>query len=154
MDTTILQITGADDLTMLVRLGVAIMAGGLIGLERGRIEARPAGFRTMALIAMGACLFTLISIFGFKAEGVVSDPARVAAQIVTGVGFLGAGVMIRSEDYVLNLTTAASIWMAASLGMAAGSGLIVLTLAGAAAAFIILRFVPRRGVPKQSNGDE
>jgi putative Mg2+ transporter-C (MgtC) family protein len=145
MDIEIFRYSVPNEVIMMARLTVSVLAGAVIGLERGRVSSRPAGVRTMALVSMGSCAFTLVSIFGFPGgDGIPSDPSRVAAQIVSGVGFLGAGVMIRAGDYVRNLTTAASIWVAAGLGMAAGTGLVGLAIFGALMAFGILRFLPHR----------
>ena len=94
--------------------------GGLMGLER-EWRGRDAGLRTNMLIAMGACLFTVISLNGFPLEGSSArDTARVAAQVVTGVGFLGAGAFIHAGGQTKGMTTAATIWMVAAIGMAVG----------------------------------
>jgi putative Mg2+ transporter-C (MgtC) family protein len=111
---------------MLLRLGAAAVLGGSIGLERERVESA-AGLRTHAVVALGATLFMLVSMFGFSNAGVapnvVLDPSRVAAQIVTGIGFLGAGVIIFRKEILRGLTTAASVWLVAAIGMAVGGGL-------------------------------
>lgn len=114
-----------------VRLLLTVVLCGLIGLER-ETRDQPAGFRTHILLGLGAALFTLVSAFGFpeftatalesNGRGVQFDPTRIAAQIVTGVGFLGAGAIIRRGADVRGLTTAASIWSAAAIGTAAGAG--------------------------------
>lgn len=102
------------------KLLAAIVAGALIGLER-ELHDKPAGFRTNILICVGAALFTMISVhLGRHTTGV--DPTRIAAQIVTGVGFLGAGAIIQRRNHVVGLTTAATIWSVASVGMAFGAG--------------------------------
>jgi putative Mg2+ transporter-C (MgtC) family protein len=103
---------------MLVRLLMSAAAGAIVGLERQRRE-QPAGFRTHMLVSVGACLATLLSI---SFAGDQFDPGRVAAGVVTGIGFLGAGTIIRYGGSVHGLTTAASIWAVASVGMAAGIG--------------------------------
>jgi len=131
------------ELTMAARLVVAALVGGLIGYER-RHAAKPAGIRTMSLVAMGACGFTLVSIYGFEGIGSGWDPARVAAQVATGVGFIGAGTMMRSGTVVRGLTTATGIWVAAALGMAAGAGMYALAVAGAILAAGMMAFLPRR----------
>jgi putative Mg2+ transporter-C (MgtC) family protein len=102
-----------------VRLLLAAILGAAIGLER-EIHDHPAGMRTHLLVAMGSAAFTVLSISAFPAPG--SDPARVAAQIVTGIGFLGAGAILKEGVSIHGLTTAASLWVAAALGMAAGAG--------------------------------
>jgi putative Mg2+ transporter-C (MgtC) family protein len=99
--------------------------GLVLGVER-EFRGHPAGVRTMALIGVGSCMFTVIGIE--PAFGTRVDPTRVAAQIVTGVGFLGAGSILRQGEYVRGLTTAASIWVVASLGMAVGFGYIAVAV--------------------------
>ncbi len=103
----------------LLRLALAGVLGGLIGLER-ELREREAGLRTHLLVAVGAALFTIAGAYGFDASNV--DPTRVAAQIVTGIGFLGAGAIIRQGFSVRGLTTAATLWVVAAVGLAAGAG--------------------------------
>jgi putative Mg2+ transporter-C (MgtC) family protein len=131
---------------MLARVLAAGAAGALIGWERRRF-GHPAGLRTLALVAAGAAVFTLISVFGF--EGTNGDPSRVAAQVATGVGFIGAGAIVSSGLRVEGLTTAAAIWAAAALGVAAGVGMFVLTAAGALLAVVVLRYFPH--APEQGD---
>jgi putative Mg2+ transporter-C (MgtC) family protein len=104
------------------RVVVAAGLGGAIGLER-ELREREAGFRTHLLVSVGSCLFTLVSAYGFSEfrSGAV-DPTRIAAQIVTGIGFLGAGAIIRQGFSVRGLTTAATLWVVAAIGMASGAG--------------------------------
>ena len=104
---------------MSLRLIVAMVLGGIIGLERD-YRAKDAGFRTHFLVAVGSALFTLLSMYGF-AEG-VRDTSRVAAQIVSGIGFLGAGLIVFQKNVVHGLTTAAGLWVTAAVGMACGTG--------------------------------
>src|SRR5262245_178275 len=106
------------DLVYAVRLLVAAALGALVGLER-EIRDPPAGMRTHLLVCLGSAGFTVLSIAAFPAPG--SDPARVAAQIVTGVGFLGAGAILKEGATIRGLTTAASLWAVAAVGMAAGA---------------------------------
>jgi putative Mg2+ transporter-C (MgtC) family protein len=112
---------------LVLRLVVAALLGGAVGLER-EISDQPAGFRTHLLVSLGSCLFALISAFGFSAfmgdqpRQVTFDPSRVAAQIVSGIGFLGAGAIIRYGMTVRGLTTAASLWVVAAIGLAAALG--------------------------------
>ncbi len=108
---------GINPLDVTARLFVALILGGLIGLERERQE-RAAGLRTVTMVCLGSCLFTLVSAFGFER----TDPSRVAAQVVTGIGFLGAGTIFMRRDLVRGLTTAATIWATAAIGMAAALG--------------------------------
>ena len=103
-------------LDLMIRLLVALILGGAIGLERERQE-RAAGLRTVTMVSLGSCLFTLLSAYGFDH----TDPSRVAAQIVTGIGFLGAGTIFLRKDLVRGLTTAATIWATAAIGMAAAT---------------------------------
>jgi len=104
-----------------VRLVVAAVLGAVVGVER-ELREREAGIRTHLLVALGSCLFTLAGAYGFHDFGSKVDPTRVAAQIVTGIGFLGAGAIIREGISVRGLTTAASLWIVAAIGMAAGAG--------------------------------
>lgn len=104
---------------MSLRLVVAMVLGGIIGLERD-YRAKDAGFRTHFLVAVGSALFTLLSMYGF-AEG-VRDTSRVAAQVVSGIGFLGAGLIVFQKNVVHGLTTAAGLWVTAAVGMACGTG--------------------------------
>jgi putative Mg2+ transporter-C (MgtC) family protein len=110
-------------------LGVALLLSGAIGLER-EIRQKDAGLRTHTLVGIGAALFVLLSKYGFtdvlESRLVVLDPSRVAAQIVSGIGFLGAGLIFVRRDSVRGLTTAASIWVTAAIGATAGAGLLTL----------------------------
>ncbi len=103
------------------KITVAAVLGAIVGLERER-GGHPAGLRTNMMIAISSCLFTLLSIEAFPSEGSTRDTARVAAQIVTGVGFLGAGVVLQTRKHIRGLTTAATIWLVAAIGMAVGAG--------------------------------
>jgi putative Mg2+ transporter-C (MgtC) family protein len=111
----------------LLRLALAAVLGGLIGVER-ELRERQAGLRTHLLVAVGSALFTIVGAYGFhdflsSGESVVrADPTRIAAQIVTGIGFLGAGAIIRQGFSVRGLTTAATLWVVAAVGLAAGAG--------------------------------
>lgn len=96
--------------------------GAAIGAER-ELHEHAAGLRTHMLVGVGACLFTLVSAYGFESFATSSDPSRVAAQIVTGIGFLGAGAILREGLTVHGLTTAASLWVVAAIGMAVGLGM-------------------------------
>jgi putative Mg2+ transporter-C (MgtC) family protein len=128
----------------LLRLAVAALLGGAIGLER-ELDEKAAGLRTHILVAVGSALFTLVSAYGFhdfltRGGAVVrADPSRIAAQIVTGIGFLGAGVIFRQGATVRGLTTAASLWVAAAVGMAAGAGFWEGAVIAAGVALISLR---------------
>lgn len=137
----------------IARLVLALVLGGIIGLERERNE-RAAGLRTHALVALGAALVMLVSSYGFKGvlgTNVVLDPSRVAAQVVSGIGFLGAGIIFLRRDTVKGLTTAAAIWLVAAIGLACGAGLYVEAVAVTVLALIVLallRPVERRLFPR------
>lgn len=124
----------------LLRLLVAAGLGGAIGLER-ELRDHEAGFRTHLLVALGACVFTLVSAYAWTdwtfstPQGVAFDPTRIAAQIVTGIGFLGAGAIIVRGISVRGLTTAATLWVVAAIGMAAGTGYYAV---GVGAALLVL----------------
>jgi putative Mg2+ transporter-C (MgtC) family protein len=134
--------TPNEQVHVFVRLLVATVLGFLIGAERGR-EGKPAGVRTHGLVSLGSAVFTVVSIMGFGGTG---DPARVAAQIVAGVGFLCAGVILHDRGGVYGLTTAASLWVSAAIGTAAGTGMMLLSAFAALLAFLVLRFGPRQRV--------
>jgi putative Mg2+ transporter-C (MgtC) family protein len=114
--------------TALLRLGLALLLGALVGFERERGE-RAAGLRTHALVALGSCLVMIVSAFGFAdilgTHNVVLDPSRIAAQVVSGVGFLGAGTILLRKEIIKGLTTAAAIWVVAAIGLACGAGLLI-----------------------------
>jgi putative Mg2+ transporter-C (MgtC) family protein len=135
----------------LARLAVAAGLGGVIGFER-ELRDREAGLRTHILVALGSALFTIVSAYGFTeflAGGVVvrTDPTRIAAQIVTGIGFLGAGAILRYGASVRGLTTAATLWVAAAIGLASGAGYYAGAVLGTAVTLTALwplRFVAHR----------
>ncbi len=126
-------------------LTLALVLSAAIGLER-EVRQKNAGLRTHTLVGVGAALFMLISKYGFtdvlESRLIVLDPSRVAAQIVTGVGFLGAGLIFVRRDSVRGLTTAASIWVTAAIGSASGAGLPVLAVLGTAIYFIVALAFP------------
>jgi putative Mg2+ transporter-C (MgtC) family protein len=127
-----------------VRCGAAALCGGLIGIER-ELKGKPAGFRTNILICVGACIYMLAGVFLLQVEG--NDPAaasRLGAQIVTGIGFLGAGSIIRSGGHVTGLTSAATIWVVAAIGLVAGAGFPIVAVVAAVLVFATL--VALRGV--------
>ena len=112
---------------MLIRLLIATILGGLIGIERGRGD-RPAGMRTHILVCTGSALLMLVSIYGIGNVDRQWDAARIAAQVVSGIGFLGAGTIIHEGLSVRGLTTAASLWMVAAIGLAVGCGMITIAV--------------------------
>ena len=122
------------ELEFILRIFVAALLGGIIGLER-EYRAKEAGFRTHFLVALGSALFMIVSAYGF--EGAMLTPehrwdvSRVASQVVSGIGFIGAGTIIfhKSENVVRGLTTAAGLWVTAAIGLACGGGMFVLSIA-------------------------
>lgn len=120
------------DIEMIARLLLAVVLGILVGTEREMVH-KPAGLRTHALVSLGACLFTVVSIDYFDV-----DPARIAAGIVTGIGFIGAGSIIAEKGHVHGVTTAASLWCVAAIGLAVGVGAYVLAIVSSALVFGVL----------------
>ena len=122
------------DLEIALRLLLAAFLGGVIGFQR-EMSGKEAGLRTNMLICLGSALFTVISLYGFAG----SDPARIAAGIATGIGFIGAGVILhQTGGPVLGLTTAATIWAVAGIGMAAGAGLYIVSGVATALSLLVL----------------
>jgi len=137
--------TTPEDLEALLRLLVTGLLAGVLGIER-ELHGRPAGIRTHILLAIGACLLTMVS-FAPLSPGQTTDPGRLAAAVVTGIGFIGAGAILRHGDSVVGLTTAASLWVAASVGVAVGAGWYFGGAAAAGGAFatlLVLGWVERR----------
>ncbi len=127
----------APDLVMALRILLAALLGGILGYQRER-AGKAAGLRTHMLICIGAAVFTMVSIYAFDMD------IRIAAGIVTGVGFLGAGAIINTgEGIVQGLTTAASIWVTAAIGLAAGAGLYALSAIAALLTLIVLMIHPK-----------
>ena len=128
-----------------MELGTAFLLSAAIGLER-ELRHKSAGLRTYTIVGTTAALFLLISKYGFTnvlVEGrIVLDPSRVAAQIVTGIGFIGAGLIFLREDKVQGLTTAATVWLVTGVGMACGAGLLLLALFVTFAYFIVAFVFP------------
>lgn len=135
--------TPLSDSELISRLLTAALLGALLGFER-EMRQKSAGLRTNILIALGSALFTLMSYE--LAEGFAADPGRVAAQIVTGIGFLGAGAIMRTDSGVQGLTTAATVWVNAAVGVAAGGGeyhLAFIATAVTLAALLVLQPIER-----------
>jgi putative Mg2+ transporter-C (MgtC) family protein len=129
-----LQIDLGLQADLAVRMLIAAILGAAIGLER-EIHEHPAGMRTHLLVSLGSAIFTVLSIYGFEgihAEGVTAtvDPTRISAQVVSGIGFLGAGAILKYGTSIRGLTTAASLWTAAAIGMAAGAGEWIIAAVG------------------------
>jgi len=121
----------AFQLDVSLRLVAAAALGAGLGLER-EVHGHPAGMRTHLLVSLGSAIFTVLSIYGFPktADAVAADPSRIAAQVVTGIGFLGAGAIAKYGPSIRGLTTAGSLWVVASIGIAAGAGAYFVAIAG------------------------
>jgi putative Mg2+ transporter-C (MgtC) family protein len=119
------ELTFAEQLDLALRLTVGLLLGATVGIER-ELRSQPAGFRTHGVVALGSAIFTVVSAHAFSGPG--SDPTRIAAQIVTGIGFIGAGTIIQQRGSIRGLTTAASLWAVAGIGMAAGAALYVVAI--------------------------
>jgi putative Mg2+ transporter-C (MgtC) family protein len=128
------------DLEMAIRLLMAAVCGAGVGYQRESAN-KAAGLRTHILVAVGSALFTLVSMFAF---GDRADPSRVAAQIVVGIGFIGAGAILHSQMTVTGVTTAASIWVTAAIGMAAGVGMYFMTIVCTVIVLVVLQLHKHR----------
>jgi putative Mg2+ transporter-C (MgtC) family protein len=140
---------------LVLRLVVAAVLGALVGLERERLEWA-AGMRTHALVSLGSALFMVVSIFGFadvlNEQHVILDPSRVAAQVASGIGFIGAGTIIFRREIVRGLTTAASIWAVAAVGLAVGGGMFLAAVSAtllALALLVLARPIKQRLFPNR-----
>ena len=131
--------TWQEELEMAVRLLAAGLFGGAIGWERESAE-KPAGVRTLALVSIGAALFTVVSAMAFEGD---ADPTRIASTVVTGIGFIGGGVIFRTGLTVIGLTTAATIWTAAAIGMASGAGMYFISFFATVLVVGVLRLLPK-----------
>ena len=137
---------------VLLRLALAAALGGAVGIER-EMREREAGFRTHVLVSLGAALFTIAGAYGFHdvlTHGSTVDPTRVAAQIVTGIGFLGAGAIIRQGVAVRGLTTAATLWVVAAIGLTSGAGYYSAAVITTAARAVLALAPADRRVPDRS----
>ncbi|MBE0433432.1 MgtC/SapB family protein [candidate division WOR-3 bacterium] len=123
--------------TIVTRLAVSVVIGGLIGLER-ELGGKPAGFRTITLVCLGSTIFMMI---GAELAVAGSDLGRIIAGVVTGIGFLGAGAIIRARGEVYGLTTAATIWLASGLGLAVGIGYYLLAIIASLFVLVVLRLL-------------
>ena len=123
-----------------LRLIAGLALGAIIGFER-ELHRQPAGFRTHSLVSLGAALFAIISAYGYGGANI--DPTRITAQIVSGIGFIGAGTILQSRGRVRGLTTAASLWSVAAIGTAAGTGLYVLAMLGTVLILVVLSLLDR-----------
>ena len=144
MDTWLSSFVNTIQGEMVIRLLLAALFGGVVGMERGSGD-RPAGFRTHILVCAGSALIMLVSMYGFEGYDVVPleyprnrDSARIAAQVVSGIGFLGAGTILHEGITVRGLTTAASLWMISAIGLATGAGMYSIGAAATLITFITL----------------
>jgi putative Mg2+ transporter-C (MgtC) family protein len=122
-----------SEIDLVIRLFASILFGGLLGIEREQRD-KPAGLRTHLLVSLGACLFTILSLEAFPG----ADTSRIASYIVAGIGFIGAGTIIQARDKVFGITTAASLWVTASIGIAMGVGYFLAGGLTSVFAFLIL----------------
>lgn len=123
------------ELELVARLILGFVLSGIVGLER-EVSLKPAGLRTHILVGLGSTLLTILSLAAFPEE---ADPSRVAASIVVGIGFLGAGTIIKTKEKVIGLTTAATLWIVASIGVATGAGFYLLAIIATILAFSVLK---------------
>lgn len=123
------------ELELAARLVISLVLGAVIGFER-EMDRQPAGFRTHSLVALGSALFTIVSAYGFADAAL--DPTRIAAQIVSGIGFIGAGTILHHRGSIRGLTTAASLWSVAAVGMAAGAGMLLIAVIGTVLIVVVL----------------
>ena len=126
-----MALLGTAETEILLKLALSLALGMLIGLER-EIHKKPAGMRTHTLVCVGATLFAVMSV------SFVEDPARIAAGVVTGIGFLGAGMILQAKDKIIGLTTAAELWALAAIGLAVGMGSYFAAIAAAFAVLLVL----------------
>ena len=119
-----------NTISIIVRIFLAMLLGGCIGIEREKSK-RPAGFRTHILVCVGSCMTALIGLYVWHEMGNMSDPLRISAQVISGIGFLGVGtILVKEHDHITGLTTAAGLWTTASIGIACGFGFYVGALIG------------------------
>ncbi len=134
-------------LTILFRITLAVLLAFIPGIER-ELTGKFAGLRTHILVCLGACVFTILSIYGFKMHIAVdvigtNDPARIAAQVITGIGFIGAGTVMRHGSNVFGITTAATLWVCAAIGMSCGCGEYVTAIIASFATLVVLISIRR-----------
>lgn len=136
-----------NTISIIVRIFLAMLLGGCIGIEREKSK-RPAGFRTHILVCVGSCMTALIGLFVWHEMGNMSDPLRISAQVISGIGFLGVGtILVKEHDHITGLTTAAGLWTTASIGIACGFGFymgaLIGTLVVATTSAILFKFEKR-----------
>jgi len=119
-----------NETSVIIRIFLAMFLGGLIGIEREKSK-RPAGFRTHILVCVGACMTSLLGLFVWYQVGDITDPARISAQVISGIGFLGVGtILVKEHDHITGLTTAAGLWTTAAIGIACGYGFYSVAFVG------------------------
>jgi uncharacterized membrane protein YhiD involved in acid resistance len=134
------SLTVGAQVELALRLVAGLALGAIIGFER-ELHRQPAGFRTHSLVSLGAALFAIISGYGYG--GAAIDPTRITAQIVSGIGFIGAGTILQYRGHIRGLTTAASLWSVAAIGTATGTGLYVLAVLGTVLILVVLSLLDR-----------
>lgn len=135
-----MEVREVTNVAIAVRIAVAVVLGGIIGLERG-LKNRPAGLRTYMLVCVGACLIMITNQYIYQVFG-TGDPVRMGAQVVSGIGFLGAGtIVVTKRNQIKGLTTAAGLWAAAAVGLSVGIGLYEAAVIGGAVIFIVLSLI-------------
>lgn len=142
-----------NTVSVVIRIFLAMSLGGFIGIEREK-SRRPAGFRTHILVCVGSCMTALIGLFVWTTLNGTSDPLRISAQVISGIGFLGMGtILVKERDHITGLTTAAGLWATASIGIACGFGFymgaLVGTLVVSITAVILFKFESRRHMKNQ-----
>lgn len=131
------------ELVSVIRLILGFILSGIVGLER-EVSLKPAGLRTHVLVGLGSTLLTILSLLAFQE----ADTSRVAASIIVGIGFLGAGTILKTEEKVIGLTTAATLWIVASIGVATGAGFYLLAILTTILAFCVLKLDIFERVPR------
>jgi len=131
------------ELEPVIRLILGFVLSGVVGLER-EVSLKPAGLRTHVLVGLGSTLLTILSLQAFPG----ADPSRVAASIIVGIGFLGAGTILKTEEKVIGLTTAATLWIVASIGVATGAGFYLLAIVTTILAFCVLKLDIFERIPR------
>lgn len=143
IETMRATLTDFNEVSVAVRLILSVLVGGCIGLERGR-HGRAAGLRTHVLVCLGATMAALVGLYTVKELGFSSDPMRLGAQVISGIGFLGAGtIMTRNQAQITGLTTAAGLWATASIGLAIGVGFYWAVFVGFTALLLTMTLLPR-----------
>lgn len=148
--------TFTQEIILIIKLLVALLLGMAVGTERS-IAHKTAGMRTYGLVALGSCLFVVISesiVASYAAQGIIAEPVRMAASIITGVGFLGAGMILFRDHHLTGLTSAAGLWVSAGIGVAVGFGLFLVAIATAILTLLTFTILWRlEEKVRKTNGD-